>query len=75
MVNDQTWIAGHRAAKGPTHIGSYAAVVPTISVLVISSESLQATSILLAGFLMLAGVLWGTVKGTQAAKTALAEQI
>ena len=75
MVNEQTWIAGHRAAKGPTLIGSYAAVVLTISVLFISSESLQAASILLAGFLMLAGVLWGTAKGNQAAKTALAEQI
>ena len=75
IVNEQTWSAGHRAAKGPTLIGSYAAVVLTISVLFISSESLQATFILLAGFLMLGGVLWGTFKGTKAAKAALAEQI
>ena len=58
MVNEQTWIAGHQAAKGPTLAGAYAAAGLTASALIMPSESLQATSILVAGFLMLAGVLW-----------------
>ena len=74
MVNEQTWVAGHQAAKGPTLIGAYAAAVLTTSVLMMPSEALQATSILLAGFLMLAGVLWGAIKGTKAAKLALVQQ-
>lgn len=74
MVNEQTWVAGHQAAKGPTLTGAYAAAALTTSTLVMPSEALQATSILVAGFLMLAGVLWGTAKGTKTAKLALVQQ-
>lgn len=72
MTNEQTWLAGHRAAKKPTLMGAYAGIAVTVLAPVLPSEPLQATAILIGCGLLLAGVLYGAVKGTQAAQQILA---
>lgn len=68
MTNEQTWLAGHRAAKKPTLMGAYAGMAITVLAPFLPSEPLQATAILAGCGLLLAGVFYGTAKGTKAAQ-------
>ncbi|WP_420480393.1 hypothetical protein [Arthrobacter alpinus] len=61
MTNDQTWLAGHRAAKKPTLLGAYAAMAVTVVAPFLPSEPLQATAILLGCGLLPSGILYGAV--------------
>lgn len=72
MTNEQTWLAGHRAARKPTLTGAYAGMAVTVLAPVLPSEPLQATAILIGCGLLLAGVLYGAAKGTRAAQQILA---
>ncbi len=72
MTNEQTWLAGHRAAKNPTLIGTYAALAFTVLALFLPSEPLQAAALLLGCGLLLVGILYGVAKGTKAAQRTLA---
>lgn len=74
MTHEQTWLAGHRAAKKPTLIGAYTGMAITVLASFLPIEPLQATAILAGCGLLLAGVLYGAAKGTKAAQHFLAMQ-
>ncbi len=74
MTNEQTWLAGHRAAKNPTLVGAFAGMAITVPAPFLPSEPLQATAILVGCGLLLSGVLYGAAKGTKAAHHILAMQ-
>ncbi|AIY02494.1 hypothetical protein ART_2895 [Arthrobacter sp. PAMC 25486] len=72
MTSEETWLAGHQAAKKPSLLGAYAAVALTAVALFLPSEPLQAAAILIGCGVLMAGVLYGTSLGTNAARQVLA---
>lgn len=73
-TNEQPWVAGHRAAKKPTLIGAYGAIAMTVVAFFLPSQPLQAMAFVLGCLLLLAGVLYGSARGTKAAQKILAIQ-
>lgn len=74
MANQQTWLAGHKAAKRPTIAGASAAIVAVVPVFFLRTEPSQSALVGLSVALMLIGVIVGAVTGTKAARSVLAEQ-
>ncbi|ASN39396.1 hypothetical protein CGQ24_10480 [Arthrobacter sp. 7749] len=74
MANKETWIAGHKAAKRPTLIGIYAAIVCMMPALFVQGEDSQGLVLVASCMIMFIGVMIGTFKGTKAAKRILATQ-
>ena len=72
MTNEQTWLAGHKAAKKPTLTGIYAAMVFTIQALFVSGEAWQAVFLLGSCLIVFIGVMVGASKGKNAARLVLA---
>lgn len=72
MTNERTWKAAHQAAERPTVLGSYVAIACALPALVLPGEVLQVTALGLSTAAMLAGVIFGTVSGTKAARAVLA---
>ena len=72
MTNEQTWLAGHKAAKKPTLTGVYAAMVFTIPALFVSGDAWQATFILGSCVIAFIAIMVGTSKGKEAARLVLA---
>lgn len=74
MTNEETWIAGHKAAKMPTLVGIYAAMVSMVPAIFVRSEDFQGLVLLASCMIMFIGVVIGTIKGTKAAKLVSATQ-
>ncbi|MDD0858951.1 SdpI family protein [Arthrobacter alpinus] len=74
MTNQQTWLAGHKAAKNASLAGTYGAVALTVIALFLPGEPLQATTLLLGCGALLGGVLYGANQGNKAAQQVLAVQ-
>lgn len=74
MTNTETWIAGHKAAKIPTLVGIYVAIICMIPALFVQGEDAQGLVLLASCLIMFTGVMVGTFKGTKAAKLVLATQ-
>ncbi|WP_154606159.1 SdpI family protein [Arthrobacter sp. AQ5-05] len=74
MTNEETWRAGHKAAKRPSLVGIYAAMICMIPALFVQGEEAQGLVLLASCMIMFTGVMVGTVKGTKVAKLVLATQ-
>ncbi|CBT75103.1 MULTISPECIES: SdpI family protein [Glutamicibacter] len=74
MTDEQTWLAGHKAARNPSLAGTIGAIVLTIVAVFLPNLESQSLAIILGCLLLLAGILYGTVKGTKAARKILANQ-
>lgn len=74
MANEQTWLAGHKAARMPTLAGIYAAMLVLVPAPLVSGEAWQAIFLLGSCLVVLAGILVGAAKGSAAARVVLAEQ-
>lgn len=74
MANEQTWLAGHRAARTPTIIGCVAAVICLAPVFFGGSESEHTVLVVLSVALLMVGVIVGSVVGSRAAREVLAGQ-
>jgi len=74
MATEQTWIAGHQAAKTPSLTGIYGAIIFLLPTPFVPGETLQATFLLGSCIIMLIGIIVGAFAGSKAAKLVLAAQ-
>lgn len=72
MTNEQTWRAGHQAAKKPTVTGICLAIAVMIPALSVSEEAWQAVFLLGSCFIVFIAIMVGTTQAKKSANLALA---
>lgn len=71
LTNEQTWLAGHKAAKKASLVGIFGAIASVLAAIFVPNGELQSMMLIASCIILLAGLIVGTYKGTKAAKLVL----
>lgn len=68
MSSDEAWLAAHRAAKRPTRIGGWCAIVSVVPAFLPVPLPAVVVAVLAGAIAMLGFALWGASVGSRAAR-------